>query len=94
MGRIVCVHGVGQQVAWDQTLLGDWVPALLDGLARASRRRSVTTDDVATGFYGDLFRPPHVNDAVVHNDAHAHAVTAYLTDRLTSAAIAGGLHAR
>jgi hypothetical protein len=37
---------------------------------------------------------PRVINAVVHNGAHAHAVTAYLTDKLTGAAIAGGLHAR
>ncbi|VVJ22606.1 Uncharacterised protein [Amycolatopsis camponoti] len=43
------------------------------------------------------FRPgfdPNVNNAVVHNGAHAPSVTAYLTDRLTGAAIAGGSHAR
>jgi hypothetical protein len=37
---------------------------------------------------------PRVINAVVHNGAHAHAVTAYLTDKLTGAAIAGGLGAR
>jgi hypothetical protein len=37
---------------------------------------------------------PRVTNTVVHNGAHAHAVTAYLTDKLTGAAIAGGLHAR
>ncbi len=29
MGRIVDVHGIGQQIAGEQTLLRDWVPALL-----------------------------------------------------------------
>jgi pimeloyl-ACP methyl ester carboxylesterase len=37
---------------------------------------------------------PRVINAVVHNGAHVHAVTAYLTDKLTGAAIAGGLGAR
>jgi pimeloyl-ACP methyl ester carboxylesterase len=37
---------------------------------------------------------PRVINAVVHNGAHAHAVSAYLTDKLTGAAIAGGLRAR
>lgn len=35
-----------------------------------------------------------VINAVVHNGVHAHDATAYLTDRLTGAAIAGGLRAR
>ena len=35
---------------------------------------------------------PGVNPVVVHNGAHAHDVTAYLTDQLTGAAIAGGLN--
>jgi hypothetical protein len=34
-----------------------------------------------------------VRNALVHNGAHAHDATAYLTDRLTGAAIAGGLNA-
>jgi hypothetical protein len=37
---------------------------------------------------------PRVINAVVHNGAHAHAVSAYLTDKLTGAAIAGGLRDR
>ncbi len=37
---------------------------------------------------------PRVDNAVVHNGAHAHAVTAYLTDKLTGTAIADGLYAR
>ncbi|MDX3192068.1 hypothetical protein PV458_26965 [Streptomyces sp. MN03-5084-2B] len=37
---------------------------------------------------------PQVDNAVVHNGAHAHAASAYLTDKLTGKAIADGLHAR
>ncbi|HEX6354754.1 hypothetical protein [Actinophytocola sp.] len=37
---------------------------------------------------------PRVINAVVHNGVHAHDATAYLTDKLTGAAIAGGLRAR
>src|SRR4051812_1909363 len=58
MGRIVCVHGIGQQVAGEQTLLHDWTPALMDGLTRAGHRDAATTEDVTMGFYGYLFRPP------------------------------------
>jgi pimeloyl-ACP methyl ester carboxylesterase len=57
VGRIVCVHGIGQQVAGEQSLLRDWTPALLDGLTRAGHRDAATSDDVAMGFYGNLFRP-------------------------------------
>jgi pimeloyl-ACP methyl ester carboxylesterase len=37
---------------------------------------------------------PRVINTVVHNGAHAHAVSAYLTDKLTGAAIARGLRDR
>ncbi len=57
MGRIVCVHGIEQQLAGEQSLLRDWIPALLDGLTRAGHDGAVTADDVVMGFYGDLFRP-------------------------------------
>jgi hypothetical protein len=38
------------------------------------------------GRFGD-----RVRNVVVHNGSHAHHAAAYLTDRLTGAAIAGGL---
>lgn len=57
MGRIVCVHGIGQQTAGEQSLLRDWTPALLDGLSRAGYSDAAVADDVVMGFYGDLFRP-------------------------------------
>ncbi|WP_205661083.1 hypothetical protein [Amycolatopsis vastitatis] len=57
MGRIACVHGIGQQAAGEQSLSQTWVPALLDGLTRADQGDAATADDVAMGFYGDLFRP-------------------------------------
>lgn len=57
MARIVCVHGVGQQVAGEQSLLRDWTPALLDGLTRAGHGDAAAASDVVMGFYGHLFRP-------------------------------------
>jgi hypothetical protein len=57
MARIVCVHGVGKQLAGEQSLLKDWYPALCDGLTSASSA-PVSRDEVAMAFYGDLFRPP------------------------------------
>jgi hypothetical protein len=32
---VVCVHGVGQQVKGERSLMKDWYPALIDGLTRA-----------------------------------------------------------
>lgn len=57
MGRIVCVHGVGKQLAGERLLLRDWAPAISDGLARADYRDAVGPHDVVMAFYGDLFRP-------------------------------------
>ncbi|WP_173426363.1 hypothetical protein [Amycolatopsis orientalis] len=57
MGQIVCVHGIGQQVAGEQSLLREWTPALLDGLNRAGQGDAAIASDVVMGFYGDLFRP-------------------------------------
>ncbi|OXM61442.1 hypothetical protein CF165_38400 [Amycolatopsis vastitatis] len=54
---MACVHGIGQQAAGEQSLSQTWVPALLDGLTRADQGDAATADDVAMGFYGDLFRP-------------------------------------
>ncbi|HEY8986246.1 MAG TPA: hypothetical protein VIU15_42570 [Streptomyces sp.] len=63
MARVVCVHGVGKQSLGERTLLRDWWPALLDGLARAGAGEP-DADDVAMSFYGDLFRPPGESLAV------------------------------
>jgi hypothetical protein len=57
VGRIVCVHGIGQQVAGEKLLLRDWAPALLDGLSRAGHGDAATASDVVMGFYGNLIRP-------------------------------------
>lgn len=57
MARVVCVHGVAQQVRGEQSLLQAWVPAVADGLTRAAGP-PVPAGEVAMAFYGDLFRPP------------------------------------
>jgi hypothetical protein len=57
MARIVCVHGIAQQLRGEQTLLQAWWPAIADGVARAGGG-PVPAGDVAMAFYGDLFRPP------------------------------------
>jgi pimeloyl-ACP methyl ester carboxylesterase len=55
--RVVCVHGIGQQVLGEETLLGEWLPALRDGLTRAGAAGTVDDGDVGMAFYGDVFRP-------------------------------------
>lgn len=55
MGRVVLVHGVGQQTGGPETLLTRWLPALRDGVTLAGGTPPL--DGVAMAFYGDLFRP-------------------------------------
>jgi transposase-like protein len=56
MARVVCVHGIGSEVKGEQSLLKDWYPALMDGLARAATP-AVEPSTVGMAFYADLFRP-------------------------------------
>ena len=35
MARVVCVHGIGQQVKGEDSLDGEWVLPLRDGMRRA-----------------------------------------------------------
>lgn len=56
MAAVVCVHGIGQQVSGNEVMLDAWLPALNSGLVLAGADR-LTYGEVATGFYGDLFRP-------------------------------------
>ncbi len=55
--RVVCVHGIGQQVLGGETLLGQWLPALRDGVTHAGAAGTVADRDVGMAFYGDVFRP-------------------------------------
>jgi hypothetical protein len=59
VGRVVCVHGVGQQLKGEDVLAGEWAPALRDGMRRAGADEAVLpgADDVGFAFYGDIFRP-------------------------------------
>ncbi|WP_030733038.1 alpha/beta hydrolase [Streptomyces sp. NRRL S-237] len=57
MARVVCVHGMGQQLQGEDRLRSVWWPALSDGLRRAGAEGLATEADVEVGFYGDLFRP-------------------------------------
>ena len=44
--RVVCVHGIGQQVLGEETLLGEWLPALRGGLTRAGAAGAVADGEV------------------------------------------------
>ncbi|MFI7355377.1 hypothetical protein ACIBTP_15660 [Streptomyces avidinii] len=57
MARVVCVHGMGQQVQGEDRLRAAWWPAMSDGLRRAEAPGLVSESDVAMSFFGDLFRP-------------------------------------
>ncbi|MFC8722503.1 hypothetical protein ACFUEL_34475, partial [Kitasatospora sp. NPDC057198] len=48
---------MGQQVEGEERLRALWWPALSDGLRRAGAPGVLAADDLAIGFYGDLFRP-------------------------------------
>lgn len=52
---IVCVHGIGQELKGEDSILNDWIPALRDGIRRANGQPP-TPDRIAMAFYGDLFR--------------------------------------
>jgi hypothetical protein len=53
--QIICVHGIGQQLKGEETLLTEWIPAMRDGIKDAGGPK-VREDEVAMAFYGDLFR--------------------------------------
>lgn len=59
MVRVVCVHGVGQQLKGEDSLARDWVPALRDGMRRSGCTEAQLPKDgeIRCMFYGDLFRP-------------------------------------
>jgi hypothetical protein len=57
LARIVMVHGVGHQLGGPATCLATVTPALRDGVTLAGGP-PINNDDVACGFYGDLFRKP------------------------------------
>src|SRR6266478_2507074 len=58
MASIVCIHGIGQQLKGEETLVLEWRAALRDGMRRAGARNDeLPPNEVITvAFYGDLFR--------------------------------------
>ena len=59
MARIVCVHGVGQQLKGEDSLAGEWGLALRDGMRRSACPEAQLPSDeqIRCVFYGYLFRP-------------------------------------
>jgi pimeloyl-ACP methyl ester carboxylesterase len=59
MARVVCVHGIGQQLRGEDSLAEEWKPALRDGLRRAGcpEEQLPADGEVRCAFYGDVFRP-------------------------------------
>ena len=59
MARVLCVHGVGQQLEGEDSLTGEWTFALRDGMRRSGcdESRLPAAGEIRCPFYGDLFRP-------------------------------------
>src|SRR6266852_6201998 len=55
MARIVCVHGIAQELKSRESLLVDWAPSLCGGVSNAGGH--IEESDVDMAFYGLLFRP-------------------------------------
>ena len=51
MARVLCIHGVGQQLKGEDSLAGEWARALRDGM-----RRSGCTESQLPGGWGDSVR--------------------------------------
>lgn len=63
MAKIVCVHGIRQQLKGEDTLRAEWFPGLRDGIRRAGPvGKQIAADlagaDLDFAFYGAAFRPP------------------------------------
>ena len=58
--RVLCVHGVGQQLGGEDSLAGVWTPALRDGMRRAgcAEAELPRAGEIDYVYYGDVFRPP------------------------------------
>jgi hypothetical protein len=59
MARVLCVHGIGQQLKGEDSLGGEWGPTLRDGMRRSGATEAQLPGDgqLRCVFYGDLFRP-------------------------------------
>ena len=55
MARIVCVHGIAQELKSRESLLAEWSPSLCGGVSNAGGH--IEPSDIDMAFYGLLFRP-------------------------------------
>lgn len=60
MARILCIHGIGQELKGPETLHREWAAALRDGIRLAGGGDNELPDDdaIEVAFYGELFRAP------------------------------------
>ena len=58
MARVVAVHGINNTYSGPRGIVGDWMPALLDGVELAGGAGLLRPEDVGCAFYGDVFRRP------------------------------------
>lgn len=56
MDRVVCIHGIAQELKSSDSLLAEWAPSLCGGVSNAGGR--LDPAEVHMAFYGGLFRPP------------------------------------
>jgi hypothetical protein len=61
MSRVVCIHGIAQELKSRESLLAEWTPSLCGGVSNEGGR--LDPADVDMAFYGLLFRPPGSKDA-------------------------------
>ena len=55
MAKVVCIHGIAQELEVRETLLETWAPAVCGGVSNAGGH--LDRGDVDLAFYGALFRP-------------------------------------
>jgi hypothetical protein len=58
MAKIVCIHGIAQQLEGSELLASKWGPALQSGMSNAGVRPEdiPPLSDITVAFYGNLFR--------------------------------------
>ncbi len=59
MARVLCIHGVGQQLTGEDSLAGEWTLALRDGMRHAGcdEAQLPRAGEIRCVFYGNVFRP-------------------------------------
>jgi pimeloyl-ACP methyl ester carboxylesterase len=61
VAKVILVHGIAQQFKGEELSLKEWAPALRDGIRSAGKRAladALPDHDLASAFYGSVFRPP------------------------------------